>query len=105
MSHAKLSIIGRIGSVKESEGKIRFSIAHNETREKTTWFQCFLTKKQSSSFSKFISKGDLIFVEGKPIALKNEAGDVNGLGLFPSDIMPVIWKKHNLEFTANDIPF
>ena len=102
MSMAKISLMGRVGSVKEKGEKINFSVAHNESKDKTTWYQCFLSKKQTEIFKDFISKGDLIYIEGKLTAL-----DENGTNLvvFPNEIMPVLWKRQNLEFTANDIPF
>lgn len=73
------SIIGNIGrnaEVREVNGSlaVNFSVAHNErivTRDgevinKTIWINCTQWIKKKTELFKYLTKGTLVFVEGKP---------------------------------------
>lgn len=70
----KVIIIGRVGRDPEARNSsngnavVSFSVACSEKRngeEKTEWFRCKAFKQNADFVQRFISKGRLVYVEGK----------------------------------------
>jgi single-strand DNA-binding protein len=91
----KLQAIGNIGKdaeVKDLNNRkiIVFSLAENDKRKdkdgnsivKTTWIKCVIWKdqNQSTDFAKYLTKGTLLHVEGRPNVnvYTNKAGEAVG---------------------------
>lgn len=75
----KTSIIGNIGrnaQVREVNGSfaVNFSVAHNErivsrdgeVTDKTIWLNCTQWIKKRTELAKYLIRGTLVYVEGKP---------------------------------------
>ena len=63
-----LTIAGNVGSTRtgESNGKpvLNFSVAVNEGKDRTTWFDCALWGDRANSVGRYIEKGGKIAVTG-----------------------------------------
>lgn len=104
MSFSRLTVFGRIGSIKEKNGKISFSVADNQKKE-TVWYWCYLSEYQTQTFKKYLAKGNIIRVEGKPKILTSITDQRNFLGVFPQQINPITWKNEEVTITTDDVPF
>ncbi len=126
----RIEIIGRLGKEIElkttSNGKnvVEFSIAETEKQRNgdglTTWFDCVAWDKKAETLSRFLIKGDVVYIYGRERTQDYQAKDgskrtkryilVDGFEFLPNnreriETKPSFEETSNFDFTQDDLPF
>lgn len=94
----KATILGRVGKIDtrtldNGTQVTSFSVATSEkykdkttgeSKEDTTWHNCTAWRKPAEIISKYVSKGDQIYIEGK---LKTRSWEKDGITRYSTDIV------------------